>query len=203
MRNVASLAGRVRVNTVQVITRQNFHEIVEMISLAHRVGAARVSYKRVSVSPGTEALAPTESERRELRETLIPRAREMAAVLHVRTNLDAFLSQLSGASATAFPIAEIGCHAGYYYSRIYLDGRVFFCCEHFEVGDLRVVEFDEVWRSVAYEGFRGKMRQGEFLPACDRCGKYELNLAVARDLREGGAVLASTGGETATTGVGR
>ncbi|MBI3071509.1 MAG: radical SAM protein [Deltaproteobacteria bacterium] len=182
MRNAARVAGRVRINTVQVITRQNYFELVEMIELAHRIGAARVSFKLVSVSQGTERLAPTDVERQELRETLIPRARARAAALKVRANLDTFASQLAGESGAAFPIEEIGCHAGFYYSRIYLDGRVFYCCEHFEVGDLRVAEFDEIWWSAAYERFRAKMRRGEFLPACHRCGKYDLNFSVAKEL---------------------
>jgi MoaA/NifB/PqqE/SkfB family radical SAM enzyme len=184
---VKRVSDRIHVNQVQVICRANWHEVPAMIDLAREVGAARVSYKLANLDGGTEAVAIDEAQRRALLEDLVPEALVRAERLGVRHNLDVFRSQLSGEDTTTFPIEEIGCHAGAFYSRVYVDGRVFYCCEHIEVGTLTEMPFREVWRSPRYDKMRARLAAGGYFPGCYRCGKYELNYKVHEQLVRLGA----------------
>jgi MoaA/NifB/PqqE/SkfB family radical SAM enzyme len=186
----ARVAPRIFVNQVQVICSVNWREVPAMIDLAADLGAARVSYKLANLAHGTEAVAITHAEREELCASLLPEALRRAKVRGVRHNLDVLGSQLRGESPTEFPIEEVGCHAGHFYSRVYVDGRVFYCCEHIEVGRLSEMPFREVWRSERYDRMRDRLQRGGYFPGCARCGKYELNYKVHEALTALGAALA-------------
>jgi MoaA/NifB/PqqE/SkfB family radical SAM enzyme len=177
----------IHVNQVQVVCATNADEVPRMIDLAHETRAARVSYKLANLTEGTEAVAISEDQRQRLLATLIPEALARAARLGVRHNLDVLRSQLSGETTTQFPIEEVGCHAGAFYSRVYVDGRVFFCCEHIEVGHLRDDRFRDIWQSARYDATRARLARGEYYPGCQRCGKFELNYRVYEALRSLGA----------------
>jgi MoaA/NifB/PqqE/SkfB family radical SAM enzyme len=182
LEGVRKVSGRIHVNQVQVVCATNWHEVPEMIDLAAAVGAARVSYKLANLAHGTEVVAVTEAGRERLLAELVPEAERRAQALGVRHNLEVLRSQLSGEDATTFPIEEIGCHAGFFYSRVYVDGRVFYCCEHIETGRLGEAPFREVWRSARYDRLRARLAAGGYFPGCYRCGKYELNYEVHRQL---------------------
>jgi MoaA/NifB/PqqE/SkfB family radical SAM enzyme len=168
------------VNLVQVINRVNYSELPEMVRLAHELGA-RSSFKVGDVPKGTEHHALTAEQKQQVLEELIPAARKLAKALKVKHNLDAYEAQLSGKWPSG---QETGCFAGYLYSRVYVDGRVFFCCEHIEAGHVKDGPFKEVWRAPAYEAVRQRLHRGEYYPGCARCGKHDMNFAAARDLRE-------------------
>jgi MoaA/NifB/PqqE/SkfB family radical SAM enzyme len=74
------------------------------------------------------------------------------------------------------------CFAGYLYSRVFVDGRVFFCCEHIEVGHVDQAPFGEIWTSPAYDAVRRRLHLGEAYPGCARCGKHDMNFTAARQL---------------------
>lgn len=179
---VRQVASQVHVNQVQVVCATNWHEVAQMIDLCHELGATRVSYKLANLTGGTEAVAIDEGMRAQLLERLIPQAQRRAELLKVRHNLEVLASQLSGETTTQFPIEDIGCHAGAFYSRVYVDGRVFYCCEHLEAGKLQEKPFRQIWKSKQYDELRARLARGEYFPGCERCGKFELNYKVYEQL---------------------
>ena len=180
LEGVRVLHGVTAVNLVQVINRVNHFELPGMMRLAADVGA-RSSFKVGDVPKGTESLALTEEQKQRVLTELIPEARKVAKVTKVKHNLDAYEAQLTGRWPSG---RETGCFAGYLYSRVYVDGRVFFCCEHIEVGHVRDGHFRDVWNSPGYDAVRQRLHRGEYYPGCARCGKHDMNFTAARDLRE-------------------
>lgn len=174
---VASLGGAVAVNLVQVINAINAGELAAMVELSHRVGA-RASFKLGDTPPGTEACHLADSQRRALLERDIPQAAARAKALGVKHNLDAFAAQLAGGSAKE----PAPCFAGYLYSRVFVDGRIFFCCEHIEVGHIDNGSFGALWQSPGYDAVRQRLHAGRGYPGCARCGKHDMNFAAARQL---------------------
>jgi MoaA/NifB/PqqE/SkfB family radical SAM enzyme len=166
------------VNMVQVINGLTAHEVVAMVDLAASVGA-RVSFKVGDVPKGTRQFALTTAQRATLVEVDLPAARKRAKQLGVRHNLDAFERQLRGEKAQQPP-----CFAGYLYSRIAVDGRVFFCCAHIDAGHVSDGHFREVWAGPKYQAVRQTMHRGGSFAACQRCGKYDLNVSAQRELDE-------------------
>jgi MoaA/NifB/PqqE/SkfB family radical SAM enzyme len=175
---VASIRGRIAVNLVQVINALNAHELIAMIDLAAEVGA-RASFKLGDTPPGTEGLALDATQRQRLINVAIPQAIDRARTLGVKHNLDAFTGQL-GQHAHGNPPPP--CFAGYLYSRVYVDGRVFFCCEHIEVGHVDQASFDAIWTAPQYDQVRRYLDQGHAYPGCARCGKHDMNFAAANQL---------------------
>jgi MoaA/NifB/PqqE/SkfB family radical SAM enzyme len=172
------LSDTVAVNLVQVINAVNAHELVEMVELAAQVGG-RCSFKVGDVPKGTERFALTPSQRTRLLEELIPQAKARAKALDVRHNLKAYEAALKGEAQAVVP-----CFAGYLYSRVAVDGRVFFCCAHLPVGHLEGRTFAEVWASPEYQALRERLARREWFPECARCGKHDLNFSADRWLRE-------------------
>jgi MoaA/NifB/PqqE/SkfB family radical SAM enzyme len=170
------LAGRV--NLVQVVNRVNFRELPEMVELAADVGA-RCSFKLGDAPRGTEHHALSAADREELLEKLLPKARKLAKARQVKQNLEAFEAQLeSGGRRSPAP----PCFAGYLYSRIWVDGTVFFCCEHVGAGSVATRSFGEIWTSAAYAELRDRLHRGERFPGCARCGKHDMNFGAAQAL---------------------
>jgi hypothetical protein len=148
-----------------------------MIELAARVGA-RCSFKVGDVPPGTECFALGEAAKQSLLRDAIPQARRRAKELGVKHNLDAYAAQLAS-QGKGEPAA---CFAGYLYSRIFVDGRVFFCCEHIEVGHVEQASFEVIWMAPRYQAMREHLHAGRGFPGCARCGKHDMNFAAARAL---------------------
>ncbi|MBE2249135.1 MAG: radical SAM protein [Myxococcus sp.] len=171
-----TLRGRTAVNMVQVINGLTAHEVVAMVELAAEVGA-RVSFKVGDLPQGTAHFALTAAQREALLAEGLPAARKTAKHLGVRHNLDAFERQLRGVKEQQPP-----CFAGYLYSRISVDGRVFFCCAHIDAGHLNEGPFAQVWRSPRYDAVRQTLHRGGSFAACQRCGKHDMNVAAQREL---------------------
>lgn len=170
------LRGTTAVNLVQVINGLTAHEVVAMVELAASVGA-RVSFKVGDLPKGTQHFALTTSQRTTLLEEGLPAARKKAKHLGVKHNLDAFERQLRGEPERLPP-----CFAGYLYSRVSVDGRVFFCCAHIDAGHVKDGPFSKVWTSPKYEALRQTLHRGGTFAACQRCGKHDMNVAAEREL---------------------
>ena len=170
------LRGVTAVNMVQVINGLTAHEVVAMVELAASVGA-RVSFKVGDLPKGTQHFALTAAQKAGLLDEGLPAARKKAKHLGVRHNLDAFERQLRGVKEEQPP-----CFAGYLYSRIAVDGRVFFCCAHIDAGHVSEGPFAEVWKSPRYDAIRQTLHRGGSFAACQRCGKHDMNVAAEREL---------------------
>jgi MoaA/NifB/PqqE/SkfB family radical SAM enzyme len=176
-------AGGVDVKHVQVICRDNAHELVDMIDLAAATRAARVNFKLASLHKGTEAVRITAAQRALLQGSLVQEAAARAAARGVATNLDVLAAQLRAGRddvdefATA-PVGDVGCFVGAFYARVAVDGTVLFCCNtDVVVGNLRDLPFSQWWRSARWEHWRRRMRQGRYLESCAQCGKINQNVA--------------------------
>jgi MoaA/NifB/PqqE/SkfB family radical SAM enzyme len=180
MAGIAAVAGRIAINLVQVINALNGLQVAEMIALAHRVGA-RVSLKLGDTPPGTEACALDTSQRRLLLTQTLPEARRLAGRLGVKHNIDAFAAQL-GSQLADRTDAATPCFAGYLYSRVHVDGRLFFCCEHIDVGHIDDAPFGALWTAERYAEIRTRLHAGRGYPGCARCGKHDMNFTAARQL---------------------
>ena len=173
-------AGR-RYKHVQVICRENAHELVGMIELAARYEAERVNFKLAGLKHGTEAVRITDEQRRRLVEDDVSRAWQLADRLGVRHNLEVFGEQLAAGGAATAPIEEIGCFMGYVYARILVDGTVLFCCNtDVVVGNLSEASFSQLWRGRAWQALRERMSQGDYFASCSQCGKLNQNVKLAR-----------------------
>jgi MoaA/NifB/PqqE/SkfB family radical SAM enzyme len=186
LRRLGSTASKVR--HVQVINRDTAPEFVDMVSFAAQFRADRVNFKLASLAGGTETCRITDDQRRWLADDAIPRARALAAELGVATNLDLFATQLAAGeedeSATV-PIADVGCFQGYVYTRITASLDVLYCCNtEVKVGSLADARFAELWRGDAWQALRDRLRRGDYFAGCERCGKFEQNVAWSKRVRE-------------------
>jgi hypothetical protein len=171
-----------RFKHVQVVSRPNADEVVEMVELAHRYRAAQVNFKLASLAHGTEAAAITEEQRLALTRELVPRATDRARSLGVATNLDVFAMQLGAGGRRTAPIEDVGCFMGFAYARVLVDGTVLYCCNtDVVVGSLRSgATFGELWRGEAWNRLRDRLRRGDYFASCGQCGKLNQNVKLAR-----------------------
>lgn len=170
---------------VQVINRQNFHQLVAMVDFAARYPAERVNFKLASLARGTEAVALSDAERRHLQDTLIPEAQDRARALGVETDLAAFATQIHPGSHRTAPIEATGCFMGYLYARVTVDLELLYCCNtQVSVGHLGPdVDLGALWSGPRYQAMRDQLRAGRYFAGCDQCGKYKQNLKWSERLR--------------------
>ena len=185
LRRLGQTASRVR--HVQVINRDTAPEFVDMVRFGHQFRADRVNFKLASLAGGTETCRITDDQRQWLATDAIPRARALAAELSVATNLELFARQLAAGveddSATV-PIADVGCFMGYVYTRITASLDVLYCCNtEVKVGSLADARFAELWRGEAWQALRDRLRRGDYLAGCERCGKFEQNVEWSQRVR--------------------
>lgn len=178
-----------RVRHVQVINRDTAPEVPEMVRFGALFRADRVNFKLASLADGTEACAIDAEQRAWLLAEGIPRAEALAATTGVATNLPLFRRQVEAGSGdtplTTAPMAEIGCHMGFVYTRVTVDEEVLYCCNtEVRVGSLREASLREWWTSPRWQALRDTLRAGRFLRGCERCGKVEQNVKWAARLVE-------------------
>ena len=170
----------VRCRHVQVINRDNAADVPQMVRFGKSFGADRVNFKLASLYDGTEACTITAEQRDWLLQEGVPEARRLERELGVTTNLDLFERQLGAAQAKALattPIDQIGCFMGYVYTRITVDREVLFCCNTaVRVGSLQEQGFAQLWYGAAWQALRARLRSGDYLRGCDKCGKFEQNV---------------------------
>lgn len=191
-----------QVRHVQVINRDTAPEVPAMVRFGALFKAARVNFKLASLTGGTEACRITDDQRAWLRATGVPEARALATELGVATNLDLFEAQLAAAivrdgtgddrdetdldgdpNATV-PIADVGCFMGHVYTRITASLDVLYCCNTaVRVGSLADDRFRDLWHGPVWQGLRDRLRGGDYFPGCERCGKFEQNLAWSERVR--------------------
>jgi MoaA/NifB/PqqE/SkfB family radical SAM enzyme len=186
LRRLGATASKVR--HVQVINRDTAPEFVDMVRFGHQFRADRVNFKLASLYGGTETCRITDEQRDWLAREAIPRARALGSELGVATNAELFATQLAAGeedeSATV-PIAAVGCFQGYVYTRITASLDVLYCCNtEVKVGSLADARFAELWRGEAWQALRDRLRRGDYFAGCERCGKFEQNVAWSRRVRD-------------------
>ena len=178
----ASAAGT-ELKLVFVVCRVNAHVLDRLLEIAAELRAS-IQLKLMSATPDTRSLVLSEAQRAGLfaaRPSLVRQARELG----VRVNLDVFFAALSGETPEIFPIDQIGCYAGHYYARVDATGAVRYCCNPhpgLHIGSLHEERFADLWWSARWQTLREQLHGGEYLPGCERCGKFDLNARIASQL---------------------
>jgi MoaA/NifB/PqqE/SkfB family radical SAM enzyme len=173
-------AGR-RFKHVQVVSRVNAEELVEMVRFAHDHGALQLNFKLASLYDGTDVVRIDEAQRHLLECELVPAAKRLASELGVATNLDVFAAQLGAGGERTAPIEEVGCFMGHAYARVLVDGTVLYCCNtEVRVGSLvGGRRFSELWHGEEWNELRDRFRRGDYLASCGLCGKLNQNVKLA------------------------
>ncbi len=163
---------------VQVINKDNVHQLVEMVRFGARFPAKRINFKLASLTHGTEQVALSEAQRTQLREVWIPQAMTEADKLGIPTDLSAFATQVTSGSHRTAPIEDTGCFMGYLYSRVTVEEELLFCCNtNVSVGHVsEETPLSTLWSSPRYDGIRKHLRAGRYFKGCHQCGKYKQNL---------------------------
>ncbi|MBB6052542.1 radical SAM protein [Armatimonas rosea] len=175
------VAAGTQLKLVFVVCAVNCHVLAKALTLAKALGAS-VQFKLMSATDETQSLVLSEPQR----SALVAQRPELEAI-GASANLDAFYTELSGSAPDRFPIDEVGCFAGHWYARVDGDANVRFCCNpssELTLGNLNAASFTELWRSQAWHALRTRLRSGDFLPGCERCGKFDLNLKVKKQLEK-------------------
>jgi MoaA/NifB/PqqE/SkfB family radical SAM enzyme len=173
-------AAGTELKLVFVVCRINAGVLGRLIDVAGHLGAG-IQLKLMSAAPDTRELVLSAGQRDSLfarRSDLARRAAEAG----VRVNLDAFYAALSGESPETFPIETVGCWAGHYYARVDAVGDVRYCCNpcsDLRIGSLHEAGFADLWWSDRWQTLREQLGAGRFVPGCERCGKWDLNLRIA------------------------
>ena len=155
-----------------------------MVEFATPWPTKRINFKFASLVNGTEAVALSPDQKRELIEVLIPRAQAIATFKGIETDLRAFATQVSVDSHETAPIEDVGCYMGTIYCRITVDQELLYCCNtDISVGWINEENsFHDLWTGPAYEQLRQRIGGGEFFDSCRQCGKYKQNFKWAEKL---------------------
>lgn len=174
---------------VFVIFAENFREIPAMVELSAEVGAKRAYFKMMEVADRLPDVSVPVSARPELAER-IEEGHRAGERLQLETNLASLEYQFKSEKTATFSkelYKEIGCYMGWYYLRIAIDGRVFFCCKDMLVGQVSPSRrLGGLWRSHKYQAFRQLAREMDFErgkgflgPKCFQCSNFEQNRRIA------------------------
>ena len=169
-----------------VITSRNYFELIDMIEVAHEVGAQETQFIHTVIHDATPDLALNEAQFEELQRS-IPVAAERAAALGLQTNLESF-----GPSIPPYMPSEmvgppvVPCYVGWYFAVILGNGSVMPCCQCAEpIGQVTTGRrFGEVWASPEYAEFRTAAKalpeKSEKLKTCecDNCQLRPRNIAL-------------------------
>ncbi len=171
-----------------VIQNNNFHELEDMVRVAHEVGAEKAHFIGISTYEGTKFLALNDEQKAEMPQHL-ERAVALAKTLGVETNADYFLSRARIYKGTQDIYSEVPCYIGWFFSIILADGTVNPCCECLRaLGTLKTDRFKDVWFGENYRKFRAENTNLPFakkeIPGCrcHDCGFSLHNLAMHRVL---------------------
>jgi radical SAM protein with 4Fe4S-binding SPASM domain len=175
-----------------VLSKLNYSEVRDMITLAREVGATHVIFKHAVLYEGTRFLDLSDAEKAQLDRELIESER-LAAGDGIDIKLDppigSFVPGKEGAPSPAEVYGEIPCTIGWLFALITADGTVFPCCHCFSsMGNVRERSFGDIWHAEAYRRFRERAIQ---LPVtkgrvpgcrCDICTFTKFNLSVYNHL---------------------
>ncbi len=161
-----------------VLTNRNQHQLAEMVSLAHALGAFRVDFDAlIAYRPEQLALQLDEAEAARL-PALAQQALERAHALGIATTLESFLSRDALRRGEVLPTAPslpglrgAPCLKAWHYLVVQADGRTSPCCVLAgEGGSVALQPLAETWE---HDPFLNRVRQGmvkgQPLPRCSEC----------------------------------
>ncbi len=177
------------VNASFVIQKNNYHQIPDMVRLAHAVGAQRVLFNYIYAYEGTQFLVPTTADNTRIDRELLPEAERLAAEYGLEVNASLFRDRFIAPSQWKAIHQKVPCYVGWYFAIVLADGTVNPCCQCLRtVGSLNTQRFRDIWYGALYQTFRAEAsdlvtRQQE-VPGCHcyDCGMAPHNLTMHRVL---------------------
>ncbi len=158
----------VKINTV--VTSTNYHEIADIVTLAHDLGIGMTQFVNVMTFDTTADLdtAAVQAEVRAAFDRALARGRELGVLVKIE------LFDKRPAQQCDFPWTR---------NFVTYDGFVHPCCFTTQTGDRQAqnrrsfgnlvqTPFEAIWRSEVYTGFRAKLRDGVLPNACEHCPKF-------------------------------
>ncbi|MBN1699331.1 MAG: radical SAM protein [Spirochaetales bacterium] len=180
--NLQRLNEYINITLVMVVSKLNYTELLPLAELARSFKKATLSFKKAGTVEATAHLGINGEETDRILGRLDD-IEEICGRFRIPHNLGMFRNQLQSIG-TAGAFRDTGCYAGLFYSRIYLDGNVYFCCARIPVGNVFEAPFSTLWNGTSYRRIRDKLAGGSYFPECDHCGKYNLNYSASMLIRE-------------------
>jgi len=159
IRRLRQAMPELTVNINCTVTRKNFRDLKEMITLAAELGCAKISFAPVHTNlqhkekPKElfEGMIFTPGELAELTREL-EEAAKLAAAVGIRTSSRPFMRGIPRLYADPSPRQT--CYAGYASCSISPWGDVAPCVDMVSTLNVRDQPLDEIWRSVPFQGLR-------------------------------------------------
>jgi MoaA/NifB/PqqE/SkfB family radical SAM enzyme len=173
-----------------VVLASNFHELTEMVGLAHSLGADSAHFQHNVHTRHADDSPLTRQEYDVLTAEIVPAALDAARRFGLETDLRALAESPPAylLGATDAP-STVPCYVGHFFTAVLGNGQVMGCCQTQEaLGNIADGGFQTVWNSDSYRRFRRQTRElpdsAPLLAAyeCDRCFFRPHNVAVHRVL---------------------
>lgn len=182
----------------QPLNRHNFRAIGERIELARSIGCDGLRFSCFNAWQDEFSDADLTAEDIQFLRKDLTEAKGTLASLDMEHNIDNLLLRYD-LGAAAF--RSIPCYAGWYYSRVKVDGTVLPCgfCR-LSLGNLNDAGFEEIWRGAPYDAFRAESSTIQGLASlattcnCNWCCFVEDNRRVHSLLRRFGPLRGATRG---------
>lgn len=185
-----------------VINNTNYHECSDYIKFAQSLGVKKVRFQMMDFVEGTKQFILSEEQLAELKKQLSMAkniARKNGIVVDENINFQEETITTDGTwSATT---QEDFCFAGWYFTRLWTDKNISFCCSAKYINSLEDQTYPEIWNNNRYRHARMtavqynekssfKCTKGQKLigPECRQCGNYEFNERALRFLKETGLI---------------
>lgn len=171
--------GKVRINTV--VTRKNYHSLIDLPDFAARVGAGSINLIPVDIhTPEVKPLgaAQLQTYNQQVAPVIAEKGMAYGLLKHPREaypfgiTIDELKLSKQGYYAQGYYQAH-RCYAPYTHALIDHEGRVLVCCMLREapvLGDLRQQSFREIWYGEVFAELR--QQQTALFDACHHCDMF-------------------------------
>ena len=183
-----------------VICRDNYNDVIEMADWAFKLGVDSIRYQLAHNGDASE-VELLDKQKEFVREKILKVKKKFKGTsLHINPNI---FFQLENTDKNnewyESHYEKKGCYVGWFFSRLWADNKISFCCikkevEHFKHKN----SFWSLWKSQKYDKYRNAARsfgkenilltQNYFLidKDCSHCGNYEINEKVFNFFEETG-----------------
>jgi len=158
-----------------VLMRKNIEELPAILTLAKDLGVRRVGVAHLVAYEGLDIKEESLSEHRNLANTYLNEARQLARKLDVSFVAPPnFLDVESPISYSESETQHSGrqCHWPWSEILIYPDGTVYPCCYWYEtarIGDFSIQRFKEIWNGKQYKQLRHELTTNSLRKTCRNC----------------------------------
>jgi wyosine [tRNA(Phe)-imidazoG37] synthetase (radical SAM superfamily) len=181
-----------------VINNTNYKECADYIQFAKSLGIKHVRFQMMDFVEGTKQFILSEEQLTELKK-ILTLAKNIAKANWIRVdeNIDFQEECITTDGTWSATTQEDYCFAGWYFTRLWVDKKISFCCSNKYINSLEEQTYPEIWNSNRYRharmtavqyneksSFRCTEGQKLIGPECRQCGNYEFNERALRLLKK-------------------